>query len=60
MDDKHAPPVMLLNAQGDFVSLSSPRKTVLFTCGWMIAAAAEDAIRQVPADARAHLGDYFR
>jgi hypothetical protein len=33
------------------LSLSSPRKTVLFTCGWMITAADEDAIRQVPADA---------
>jgi hypothetical protein len=33
------------------LSLSSPRKTVLFTCGWTIMAADEDAIRQVPADA---------
>ena len=33
------------------LSLSSPRKTVLFTCGWMITAADEDAIRQVPAGA---------
>ena len=33
------------------LSLSSPRKTVLFTCGWMITAADEDAIRQVPAAA---------
>jgi hypothetical protein len=33
------------------LSLSSPRRTVLFTCGWMITAADEDAIRQVPADA---------
>ena len=30
------------------LSLSSPRRTVLFTCGWMITAADEDAIRQVP------------
>jgi Transposase DDE domain group 1 len=36
---------------GHLLSLSSPRKTVLFTCGWMITAADEDAIRQVPADA---------
>jgi len=33
------------------LSLSSPRRAVLFTCGWMITAADEDAIRQVPADA---------
>jgi hypothetical protein len=33
------------------LSLSSPRKTVLFTCGWMITAADEDAIGQVPAGA---------
>jgi hypothetical protein len=33
------------------LSMSSPRKTVLFTCGWMITAADEDAIRQVPAGA---------
>ena len=33
------------------LSLSSTRKTALFTCGWMITAADEDAIRQVPADA---------
>ena len=33
------------------LSLSSPRRIVLFTCGWMITAADEDAIRQVPADA---------
>jgi hypothetical protein len=31
--------------------LSSPRKTVLFSCGWMNTAADEDAIRQVPQDA---------
>jgi hypothetical protein len=33
------------------LALSTPRKTVLFTCGWMITAADEDAIRQVPAGA---------
>ena len=33
------------------LSLSSPRRTLLFTCGWMITAADEDAIRQVPAAA---------
>jgi hypothetical protein len=33
------------------LSLRSPRRKVLFTCGWMITAADEDAIRQVPADA---------
>ena len=33
------------------LSLSSPRRTVLFTSGWMITAADEDAIRQVPAAA---------
>jgi Transposase DDE domain group 1 len=33
------------------LSLSSPRRIVLFTCGWMITAADEDAIRQVPAGA---------
>ena len=33
------------------LSLSSPRRAVLFTCGWMITAAGEDAIRQVPQDA---------
>jgi hypothetical protein len=31
--------------------MSSPRRKVLFTCGWMITAADEDAIRQVPATA---------
>jgi hypothetical protein len=36
---------------GHLLSLSSSRKTVLFTCGWMITAADEDAIRQVPAGA---------
>jgi hypothetical protein len=34
---------------GHLLSLSSPRKTVLFTSGRMITAADEDAIRQVPA-----------
>ena len=33
------------------LSLSSPRRMVLFTCGWMITAADEDAIRQAPAGA---------
>jgi hypothetical protein len=33
------------------LSLSSPRKKLLFTCGWTIMAADEDAIRQVPAGA---------
>ena len=33
------------------LSLSSPRRMLLFTCGWMITAADEDAIRQSPADA---------
>src|SRR5690348_1379682 len=33
------------------LSLSSARRTMLFTCGWMITAADEDAIRQVPAHA---------
>jgi Transposase DDE domain group 1 len=36
---------------GHMLSLSSPRKKVLFTCGWTIMAADEDAIRQVPASA---------
>jgi Transposase DDE domain group 1 len=36
---------------GHLLSLSSPRKKVLFTCGWAIMAADEDAIRQVPAGA---------
>jgi hypothetical protein len=36
---------------GHLLSLSSPRKKVLFTCGWAIMAAGEDAIRQVPAGA---------
>ena len=33
------------------LSMSSPRRILLFTCGWMITAADEDAIRKVPADA---------
>jgi DDE family transposase len=33
------------------LSLCSARRKVLFTCGWMITAADEDAIRQVPAAA---------
>jgi hypothetical protein len=36
---------------GHLLSLSSPKKKVLFTCGWAIMAADEDAIRQVPAGA---------
>jgi hypothetical protein len=31
------------------LSLSSARRTLLFSCGWMITAAGEDAIRKVPA-----------
>ena len=33
------------------LSLSSPRRTLLFTCGWMITRADETAIAQVPAGA---------
>jgi len=33
------------------LSLSSARRKVLFTCGWMITAADEDAIKMVPAGA---------
>ena len=33
------------------LSLSSPRRTLLFTCGWMITRADESAIAQVPAGA---------
>jgi len=33
------------------LSLSSARRKVLFTCGWMVTAADEQAIRQLPADA---------
>ena len=33
------------------LSLSTPARKVLFTCGWTIMAADEDAIRQVPAGA---------
>jgi len=36
---------------GHLLSLSSPRRIVLFTCGWMITGADEAAIMQVPADA---------
>jgi hypothetical protein len=34
-----------------FLSLSTPRKKLLFTCGWTIMPTDEDAIRQVPAAA---------
>ena len=33
------------------LSMSSPRRILLFTCGWMITAADEDAIANVPAGA---------
>ena len=33
------------------LALSSPRRKALFTCGWMITTADEDAIKMVPADA---------
>jgi hypothetical protein len=33
------------------LAMSSPRRSVLFTCGWMITAADETAIMQVPAAA---------
>jgi len=33
------------------LSLSSPRRMLLFTCGWMITAVDEDAIKTVPAGA---------
>jgi Transposase DDE domain group 1 len=33
------------------LSLSTPRKALLFTCGWMITEADEDAIRLLPGDA---------
>jgi Transposase DDE domain group 1 len=33
------------------LGMSSPRRKALFTCGWMITPADEDAIRQVPAAA---------
>ena len=36
---------------GHLLSLSTPRKKVLFTCGWTIMDADEDAIRQLPAAA---------
>jgi hypothetical protein len=34
-----------------FLSLSTPRKKLLFTCGWTIRPTDEDALRQFPADA---------
>jgi len=36
---------------GHLLSLASPRRTVLFTCGWMITPAGEDAIKMLPASA---------
>lgn len=33
------------------LSLGSPRRTVLFTCGWMITEADEDAMKMLPASA---------
>jgi hypothetical protein len=36
---------------GHLLSLSSPRRQVLFTCGWMITSSDEAAIMQVPEDA---------
>ena len=36
---------------GHLLGLSSPRKTMLFTCGWTIMPADEDAIRLLPAGA---------
>jgi hypothetical protein len=33
------------------LAMFSSRRAVLFTCGWMITATDEGAIRQVPADA---------
>jgi hypothetical protein len=33
------------------LTLSSPRKTLLFTCGWMITGSDEGAIRAVPEQA---------
>ena len=33
------------------LSMSSPRRTLLFSCGWMITAADEDAIAMLPAGA---------
>ena len=39
------------NLIGHLLSLSTPRKKVLFTCGWTIMAADEDANRQLPAAA---------
>jgi hypothetical protein len=34
------------------LSMSSPRRKVLFTCGWMITAADEDAIARLRVEAR--------
>jgi hypothetical protein len=36
---------------GHLLKLASPRRKVLFTCGWMITPADEDAIKMVPASA---------
>ena len=36
---------------GHLLSLASPRRAVLFTCGWMITPADEDAIKMLPASA---------
>jgi Transposase DDE domain group 1 len=36
---------------GHLLGMPSPRRRVLFTCGWMITPADEDAIKMVPADA---------
>jgi hypothetical protein len=36
---------------GHLLSLTSPRRRLLFTCGWTITGADEDAIKMVPADA---------
>jgi hypothetical protein len=36
---------------GHLLSLASPRRMVLFTCGWMITPADEDAIARLPASA---------
>ena len=36
---------------GHLLATSSPRRAMLFTCGWMITPSDEDAIKMVPADA---------
>jgi len=36
---------------GHLLAMSSPRRILLFTCGWMITPADEDAIKMVPAGA---------